>query len=101
MPTPTTNGSTTSSNPLLPPRRLKFTHDIWMDSLGLPLYTGYYIQDLREPPLLVVLTAPLALTLVPVFVCGLPFRCSLALQLSVLLRGVGLALLLQPLLPCP
>ena len=48
MPTPTTNGSTTSSGPSQPPRRLKFTHDIWMDSLGLPLYTGYYIEDLRE-----------------------------------------------------
>jgi oxalate decarboxylase/phosphoglucose isomerase-like protein (cupin superfamily) len=48
MPTPTTNGSTTSPGPSLPRRRLKFTHDIWMDSLGLPLHTGYYIQDLRE-----------------------------------------------------
>jgi oxalate decarboxylase/phosphoglucose isomerase-like protein (cupin superfamily) len=27
---------------------LKFTHDHWMDSLGLPLYTGFYIEDLRE-----------------------------------------------------
>ena len=29
-------------------RFLKFTHDVWMDSLGLPLYTGYYIPDLRS-----------------------------------------------------
>ena len=28
--------------------RLKFTHDRWMSSLGLPIYTGYYIEDLRE-----------------------------------------------------
>jgi oxalate decarboxylase/phosphoglucose isomerase-like protein (cupin superfamily) len=29
-------------------RRLKFTHDIWMDSLGLPVHCGYYIEDMRE-----------------------------------------------------
>jgi len=32
-------------------RYLKFTHDVWMDSLGLPIHTGYYIEDLRELPL--------------------------------------------------
>jgi oxalate decarboxylase/phosphoglucose isomerase-like protein (cupin superfamily) len=31
-----------------PARRLKYTHDHWMDSLGLPLHLGYYIEDLRE-----------------------------------------------------
>jgi mannose-6-phosphate isomerase-like protein (cupin superfamily) len=31
-----------------PTRRLKFTHDHWMDSLGLPIYSGYYIEDLRD-----------------------------------------------------
>src|SRR5436305_5937726 len=30
-----------------PPRRVKFTHDRWMDSLGLPVHSGYYIEDLR------------------------------------------------------
>jgi oxalate decarboxylase/phosphoglucose isomerase-like protein (cupin superfamily) len=42
--TATTNGTSTS-----PPstRHLKFTHDIWMDALGLPIHTGYYIPDLR------------------------------------------------------
>jgi oxalate decarboxylase/phosphoglucose isomerase-like protein (cupin superfamily) len=29
-----------------PARRLKFTHDFWMDGLGLPVYSGYYIEDL-------------------------------------------------------
>jgi oxalate decarboxylase/phosphoglucose isomerase-like protein (cupin superfamily) len=29
-------------------RRLKFTHDLWMDSLGLPVHCGYYIEDMRE-----------------------------------------------------
>ena len=28
-------------------RRLKFTHDHWMASLGLPFHSGYYIEDLR------------------------------------------------------
>jgi oxalate decarboxylase/phosphoglucose isomerase-like protein (cupin superfamily) len=43
----TTNGAATST-PLPPTRRLKFTHDFWMDSLGLPVHTGYYIPDLRS-----------------------------------------------------
>ena len=30
-----------------PTRRPKFTHDRWMDSLGLPIHSGYYIEDLR------------------------------------------------------
>jgi oxalate decarboxylase/phosphoglucose isomerase-like protein (cupin superfamily) len=42
-----TNGATTSSLPP-PTRRLKFTHDLWMNSLGLPIHSGYYIEDLRE-----------------------------------------------------
>jgi oxalate decarboxylase/phosphoglucose isomerase-like protein (cupin superfamily) len=46
MTAPTQNG-TASGNMPAPPRRLKFTHDHWMDSLGLPVYTGYYIEDLR------------------------------------------------------
>jgi oxalate decarboxylase/phosphoglucose isomerase-like protein (cupin superfamily) len=45
--TATTNGTSTSALPP-PTRRLKFTHDIWMDSLGLPVHTGYYIPDLRS-----------------------------------------------------
>jgi len=31
-----------------PTRQLKFTHDIWMDSLPLPIHSGYYIEDLRQ-----------------------------------------------------
>jgi oxalate decarboxylase/phosphoglucose isomerase-like protein (cupin superfamily) len=46
MTAPTQNGTAGGSTPV-PPRRLKFTHDHWMDSLGLPIYTGYYIEDLR------------------------------------------------------
>jgi oxalate decarboxylase/phosphoglucose isomerase-like protein (cupin superfamily) len=42
-----TNGAAGSSLPA-PTRHLKFTHDIWMDSLGLPIHSGYYIEDLRE-----------------------------------------------------
>jgi oxalate decarboxylase/phosphoglucose isomerase-like protein (cupin superfamily) len=42
-----TNGTTSSSVPT-PPRRLKYTHDHWMNSLGLPIYTGFYIEDMRE-----------------------------------------------------
>lgn len=30
------------------PRRLKYTHDRWMDSLELPVHVGYYIEDMRE-----------------------------------------------------
>jgi oxalate decarboxylase/phosphoglucose isomerase-like protein (cupin superfamily) len=45
MTSPSTNGATATA--AAPTRRLKFTHDVWMDSLGLPLYTGYYIEDLR------------------------------------------------------
>ena len=41
-----TNGAATSSLPV-PQRRLQFTHDLWMDSLGLPIHSGYYIEDLR------------------------------------------------------
>jgi oxalate decarboxylase/phosphoglucose isomerase-like protein (cupin superfamily) len=43
----TTNG-TAASTLAAPTRRLKFTHDHWMASLGLPLHVGYYIEDLRE-----------------------------------------------------
>jgi oxalate decarboxylase/phosphoglucose isomerase-like protein (cupin superfamily) len=39
-----TNGTSTLPVPV---RRLKFTHDIWMDSLHLPVHSGYYIEDLR------------------------------------------------------
>ena len=45
MTTTSTNGATP---PPALPRRLKFTHDHWMDSLGLPMYSGYYIEDLRD-----------------------------------------------------
>lgn len=41
-----TNGTAAQS-----PRRLKYTHDRWMDSLGLPVHVGYYIEDMRELPL--------------------------------------------------
>ena len=44
--TATTNGTSTSTS-ATKKRYLKFTHDIWMDSTGLPLHTGYYIPDLR------------------------------------------------------
>ena len=37
----------TTDSPASTSRRLKFTHDHWMASLGLPLHTGYYIPDLR------------------------------------------------------
>src|SRR5438105_4216176 len=40
--------STSTNGTAVPPRRLKFTHDRWIDSLGLPVHTGYYIEDLRE-----------------------------------------------------
>jgi len=36
------------ATPSAPPRRVKFTHDRWMDALGLPIYSGYYIEDMRE-----------------------------------------------------
>ena len=42
----TTNGTVGGGLPV-PPRRLKFTHDVWMDRLGLPVHSGYYIEDLR------------------------------------------------------
>jgi oxalate decarboxylase/phosphoglucose isomerase-like protein (cupin superfamily) len=42
--TTATNGTSTLP---VPTRRLKFTHDVWMDSLGLPIHSGYYIEDLR------------------------------------------------------
>ncbi len=44
--TTTSNGVSTSTLPQ-PTRRLKFTHDHWMASLGLPVHSGYYIEDLR------------------------------------------------------
>ena len=44
-----TNGTAATS--AQPTRRLKYTHDRWMDSLGLPIYTGYYIEDLTTIPL--------------------------------------------------
>src|SRR5207237_7746569 len=40
-----TDGAT--ATPSAPPRRLRFTHDRWMDALGLPIYSGYYIEDMR------------------------------------------------------
>jgi oxalate decarboxylase/phosphoglucose isomerase-like protein (cupin superfamily) len=46
--TPSTNGTAAASSLPSPIRRLKFTHDRWMDSLGLPLHSGYYIEDLRK-----------------------------------------------------
>jgi mannose-6-phosphate isomerase-like protein (cupin superfamily) len=30
-----------------PKIRQRYTHDRWMTSLGLPIYTGYYIDDMR------------------------------------------------------
>jgi oxalate decarboxylase/phosphoglucose isomerase-like protein (cupin superfamily) len=30
---------------------LKYTHDRWMASLGLPIHSGYFIEDLRQLPL--------------------------------------------------
>jgi oxalate decarboxylase/phosphoglucose isomerase-like protein (cupin superfamily) len=45
--TATTNGTMISGGLPVPPRRLKFTHDVWMDSLKLPVHQGYYIPDLR------------------------------------------------------
>jgi oxalate decarboxylase/phosphoglucose isomerase-like protein (cupin superfamily) len=30
------------------PIRLRYTHDHWMVGLGLPIYTGYYIEDMRR-----------------------------------------------------
>src|SRR5689334_10088912 len=45
--TATSNGTTFSGGLPVPPRRLKFTHDVWMDSLGLPVHQGYYIPDLK------------------------------------------------------
>src|SRR5579859_8108802 len=45
--TTSTNGAARSTLPV-PARRLQFTHDTWMDSLGLPIHSGYYIEDLRE-----------------------------------------------------
>ena len=45
MTSTSTNGAAALPTPT---RRLKFTHDHWMDSLGLPIYSGYYIEDLRE-----------------------------------------------------
>ena len=43
--TTSTNGA--AINLPVPQRRLQFTHDLWMDSLGLPIHSGYYIEDLR------------------------------------------------------
>jgi len=43
-----TNGTLNSGGLPVPARRLKFTHDRWMDSLGLPIHQGYYIEDLRQ-----------------------------------------------------
>jgi mannose-6-phosphate isomerase-like protein (cupin superfamily) len=34
-----------------PTRILKYTHDHWIDSLGLPIHSGYFIEDLRQVPL--------------------------------------------------
>jgi len=34
-------------NPETSPIRLRYTHDRWMVELGLPIYTGYYIDDMR------------------------------------------------------
>jgi mannose-6-phosphate isomerase-like protein (cupin superfamily) len=45
--------STPASAPLLAVERPKprFPHDFWIESLGLPLHTGYYIDDLSRVPL--------------------------------------------------
>jgi oxalate decarboxylase/phosphoglucose isomerase-like protein (cupin superfamily) len=43
----TSDGTTFSGGLPVPPRRLKFTHDVWMDSLGLPVHQGYYVPDLK------------------------------------------------------
>ena len=50
MTTPSTNGaSSTLPHPTsVSVRKLKFTHDRWMDALGLPIHSGYYIEDLRQ-----------------------------------------------------
>jgi oxalate decarboxylase/phosphoglucose isomerase-like protein (cupin superfamily) len=45
---PSTSNGAATSGLAAPTRRLKFTHDFWMKSLGLPIYSGYYIEDLRE-----------------------------------------------------
>jgi oxalate decarboxylase/phosphoglucose isomerase-like protein (cupin superfamily) len=45
MTSTSTNGTAGSALPP-PTRRLKFTHDHWMDALGLPVYSGYYIENL-------------------------------------------------------
>jgi mannose-6-phosphate isomerase-like protein (cupin superfamily) len=34
-----------------PPPKPRFPHDFWMHSLGLPIHTGYYIEDLSKVPL--------------------------------------------------
>ena len=34
-------------SPETSPIRLRYTHDRWMVELGLPIYTGYYIEDMR------------------------------------------------------
>jgi oxalate decarboxylase/phosphoglucose isomerase-like protein (cupin superfamily) len=46
-----TTETVAAQTPPTPSRRLKFTHDHWIASLGLPLYSGYYIEDLRTLPL--------------------------------------------------
>ena len=43
--------SSTNGTAAQRPRRLKYTHDRWMGSLGLPVHVGYYIEDMRELPL--------------------------------------------------
>jgi oxalate decarboxylase/phosphoglucose isomerase-like protein (cupin superfamily) len=45
--TPQVPGSTLPA----PTRVLKYTHDRWIDSLGLPIHSGYFIEDLRQIPL--------------------------------------------------
>ena len=45
MTSTSTNGATSLPSVT---RRLKFTHDHWMDALGLPIYSGYYIEDMRD-----------------------------------------------------
>jgi mannose-6-phosphate isomerase-like protein (cupin superfamily) len=42
------DGSTTLAGPRPQPR---FPHDFWIESLGLPIHTGYYIDDLSAVPL--------------------------------------------------
>src|SRR5689334_5716630 len=39
--------SLSSADTAASPIRLRYTHDHWMVGLGLPIHTGYYIEDMR------------------------------------------------------